>query len=79
MTTKEDKDREKVSRETLGKFFFDMAKTCFAAFVVSNGISMFLGDGSLELYLLIMVIGITSTSILAYIGYKILKNRKLWE
>lgn len=30
---KEVKEKEKISRETLGKFFYDLAKTSFAAMV----------------------------------------------
>ena len=35
MTLREDKDRVKTSREELGKFFYDLAKTSFAAMVRS--------------------------------------------
>lgn len=33
---KEVKEKEKISRETLGKFFYDLAKTSFAAMVAGG-------------------------------------------
>ncbi len=74
MTAKEDREKEKTSRETLGKFFFDLAKTCFAALVVGDFVSIFLGEGDVTLYLVILAVGIVATVILSRIGYKILKR-----
>lgn len=36
---KEVKEKEKISRETLGKFFYDLAKTSFAAMVAGGAVS----------------------------------------
>lgn len=38
---KEVKEKEKISRETLGKFFYDLAKTLFAAMVAGWGCVIF--------------------------------------
>ena len=37
---KADKERRKVSRETMGKFFYDLAKLAFAAMSLTGGISL---------------------------------------
>lgn len=44
MTTKDDKEKAKISRETLGKYFYDLSKTCFASFVVANVIAIFAAE-----------------------------------
>nr|WP_287896532.1 hypothetical protein [Prevotella sp.] len=41
MKQKEEKEREKVSRETLGKFFYDLARTCFAAMIIGAIVGFF--------------------------------------
>ena len=38
---KEVKEKEKVSRETLGKFFYDLAKTSFIVMVAGSAVSFF--------------------------------------
>lgn len=75
--TRETKEREKTCRETLGKFFYDLAKTCFAAIVVGNLISFFTEEekGVFPLF----IIGILTTIVLARVGYLILKNGKRWK
>lgn len=47
---KEVKEKEKISRETLGKFFYDLAKTSFAAMVAGGAVSFFTSSNN-ELYL----------------------------
>ena len=44
---KEVKEKEKISRETLGKFFYDLAKTSFAAMVAGGAVSFFTREGEL--------------------------------
>ena len=46
---KEGKEKEKISRETLGKFFYDLAKTSFAAMVAGGAVSFFTSSNN-ELY-----------------------------
>ena len=36
MTQREDKEKEKTARETLGKYFYDMSKLIFTAVVLTN-------------------------------------------
>ena len=38
---KQKKEKEKASRETLGKFFYDLAKTSFTIMVAGSTVSLF--------------------------------------
>ena len=74
MGNNEVRDREKMRREIVGKFFFDLAKTIFAVLVLGNvapilGLSKF---SILNAYALIL--GCMLTCVLAMIGDRILKN-----
>ncbi len=74
MGNNEVRDREKMRREIVGKFFFDLAKTTFAVLVLGNvapilGLSKF---SILNAYALIL--GCMLTCVLAMIGDRILKN-----
>lgn len=73
MTAKEDKEKEKVSRETLGKYFYDLSKTCFASFVVANVIALFISK-NLLMSIGLVLLGIVSTIGFARAGYYILKK-----
>lgn len=73
MTAKDDREKEKTSRETLGKYFYDLSKTCFASFVVANVIAIFASDNVL-VPIGLLVVGIIATVSLARIGYSILKK-----
>lgn len=69
---KEVKEKEKLSRETLGKFFYDLAKISFAALVIGSVVSVATQQEKVEYWLLILI-GIFVTYIFSYIGYKIIK------
>lgn len=69
---KENKEKEKLSRETLGKFFYDLAKISFTALVVGSIVSVATHQEKIEYWLLILI-GIFVTYIFSYIGYKIIK------
>lgn len=69
---KEVKEKEKTSRETLGKFFYDLAKISFTALVVGSIVSVATQQDRLEYWLLILI-GMFVTYIFSYIGYKIIK------
>lgn len=68
----EAKEREKLSRETLGKFFYDLAKLAFAAMVLGGSVALISGGSEVH-QLLLLGCGLIVTSIFAYIGYNILK------
>lgn len=70
---KEAKEREKLSRETLGKFFYDLAKIAFTALVVGSIVSVVTEQKKFEHWILI-AIGSLVTYIFSIIGYKIIKS-----
>ncbi len=66
------KERDKVRRETLGKFFFDLAKLVFAAIVL--GEILLLQENVFDKSCWAMIIiGLSTTYSLAWLGNKILK------
>ncbi len=67
------RERDKQSRETLGKFFFDVAKLVFTTMVLVGGISLITDEPQLKQGVL-ATIGLILTYIFATIGYKILKR-----
>lgn len=68
----ERKERDKASRENLGKFFYDLAKLSFATLVIGSTASVIIQENNLESWIIISV-GAFVTYIFAYIGYKIIK------
>ncbi len=74
MTARDDKEKEKLSRETLGKFFYDLAKTCFATIVVTNAIAITTGSGKIFPTSAFLIFGILATCIFARAGYLIIKK-----
>ena len=76
MDRNELRDIDRVSRETLGKFFYDLAKLVFAGVALVEATS--LPSSSDYLYIaLIMVIGLLFTIVLAVVGHIVLKGYKL--
>ncbi len=74
MTRRNDKDREKTSRETLGKFFYDLAKANFTTFVAGTILTMVAADKFSDVKIwCTLAVGILATMWLAMFGYKILK------
>lgn len=70
---KEVKEKEKVSRETLGKYFYGLSKLTFGAMVLGVVVPWF-SDSTNPYYWMLLVIGIFSTACLAFFGYKIIKE-----
>lgn len=68
----ESKEREKLTRENLGKFFYDLAKISFTALVVGSIVSIAIEQKKTE-YIILIAFGIFVTYIFAYIGYKTIK------
>lgn len=78
MTRRNDREREKTSRETLGKFFYDLAKANFTTFVAGSILTMAAKDDFLDVTTwCLLAFGVLSTVWLAIIGYKILKYRTI--
>lgn len=74
---KESKEKEKLSREILGKYFYDLSKLSFAAMVLGVVVPWFSEKSNFD-YLILLVIGLLTTAFLGFFGYKIIKN-KLWK
>lgn len=74
MTTKDNKEKLKVARETLGKLFYRMAEIVFAGVVVVNIPA--LRDGNIDKLTTwgILIFGIIIMTIFVSIGDKILKH-----
>ena len=75
MTAREDREREKSIRETVAKFFFDLARTTFTAMVVGGAVALITGVEEAVPYAILLGVGIISTTLLAIIGYYILKHK----
>ena len=74
VTQKEEKEKQKTSRETLGKFFYDLAKTTFAVMVLGNVATVFIGDTDAVIVSTMIFLGMFITFLFAYVGNKVLKN-----
>ena len=74
---KESKEKEKLSREILGKYFYDLSKLSFAAMVLGVVVPWFSEKSNFD-YLILLVIGLLTTAFWGFFGYKIIKN-KLWK
>ena len=73
MDRNELRDIDRVSRETLGKFFYDLAKLVSAGVVLVNASSIYLSEN--KAYVVFMMIsGLILTFGLALLGYLILKR-----
>ncbi len=66
------REREMVSKETLGKFFYDLSKLSFAALVIGSVASVVINKNNIDSWIIILI-GAFVTYIFAYIGYKIIK------
>lgn len=69
----EAKQSEKLSRETFGKYFYDLAKVTFTAMVVGGAVA-WISDSASDSAWLLLLLGIVSTITLTYVGYRIIKQ-----
>ncbi|WP_347156023.1 hypothetical protein [Phocaeicola vulgatus] len=70
---KEGKEKEKLSRETLGKYFYDLSKLSFGSMVLGVVLPWF-SESDKEEYWLLLLIGLFTTTSLALFGYKIIRR-----
>lgn len=70
---REKRKQDKIRKESLGKFFYDLAKLTFAAIVLGEMLVLQKDISDFMSWYMICV-GILQTYILAYIGNKILKQ-----
>ena len=69
---KEVKEKDKIRRETLGKFFYDLAKLTFAA-IVLGGLTPIYANMDNRTNWSLIIAGTIFTIIFSLIGHKILK------
>jgi len=67
------KEKERISKETLGKFFYDLAKTSFTVMVAGSAVSFFTNQEQTP-YWILLTVGVFVTSVFASIGYTIIKR-----
>ena len=67
------KEKEKLARETLGKYFYDISKLIFAATVLVNTTSLFDVTSFSWKSVALFIVGLIATYATATIGDKILK------
>ena len=67
------KEKAKLNRETLGKFFYDLAKIVFTGLVIGGVISIASGQYVLN-NIIQLVIGTLVTYVFVHIGYNIIKS-----
>lgn len=70
---KEIKEKERTSRETLGKYFYDLSKLSFGAMVLGVVVPWF-SESEKESYWILLLIGLFTTASLAFFGYKIIRR-----
>lgn len=74
MAAKEEKEKIKTARETLGKFFYDLAKMTFGTTVLGQFITVFgITEVSIS-SIVVLIFGSALTAGFAYMGNKILKK-----
>lgn len=71
----EKKDRDKTSRDTLGKYFYDLSKLTFVATVLNGSTTLF-SESEVSDRILNVILGIIFTALLAMIGYRTILNGK---
>lgn len=62
-----------MSRENLGKFFYDLAKTSFATMVVANIVTIFFNENPRQAFAL-LIVGTIATVFFARIAYEVIKK-----
>ena len=72
MDRNEQKERDKLFRQSLGKFFIDLAKLVFAGVVV-GGVVQLTQSRDYALMAVMVVLGILVSCIFAFVGFKILR------
>lgn len=72
---KEQKEEDKMKREKLASYFFNLSQLTFAA-IVLGGFSPLFAGGTEGINLSALLLGVPATTIFALLGYSILKQRK---
>ena len=72
MDRNEQKERDKLFRQSLGKVFIDLSKLVFAGVVV-GGVVQLTQSRDYALMAVMVVLGILVSCIFAFVGFKILR------
>ena len=72
MDRSEQKERDKVFRQSLGKFFIDLSKLVFAGVVVGGAVQL-MQTRDFELLPIMATVGISGSFVFAIVGFLILK------
>ena len=67
MTARDDREREKSIRETIGKFFFDLAKTTFTAMVIGGSVALITGMEEALSYAILLGVGVILIVLLTFL------------
>lgn len=68
-----EKEKERSSRENLGKFFYDLAKATFTIMVLTNTVTILTSD-NYKLAAVMFLWGMPATIVLARVGYLTIKK-----
>ncbi|MGN1254811.1 MAG: hypothetical protein ACI4T9_09535 [Prevotella sp.] len=74
VTVKEQKEKDKSRRESLGKYLYNLSQTCFTAMVIGATVSFFLTDVPLSAFIELLIMGVVSTLIFATMANDVLKK-----
>ena len=72
MDGNEQKERDKLFRQSLGKFFIDLSKLVFAGVVV-GGVMQLVNSDNLIFSIVMIAFRVVASSFLAYVGFLILR------
>lgn len=75
VTQREEKEKQKVSRQETGKLFYDLCKATFTVTVLGN-LAPFWGLGTSKWTEVVwfLLVGLALTAVFFYIGFKILNK-----
>ena len=72
MGQRDEKDKMKSRKEKLADYFYDLSKLIFAAMVL-GGMSPIITDNFKSAYIIMIIVGLASTYLTAYLANRILK------
>lgn len=73
---KEARERDKLTKEMVAKYFLDLSKLIFTA-IVLGGLTPMLTDVSMNIHWETVFVGLVSTFFFGLLGYRVLKYKKL--
>lgn len=74
MAAKEEKEKIKIARETLGKYFYDMSKTSFGTGLLGTVISYFAKGEAYHIRWELLVFSVVASVVFAILGNRVLRK-----